>query len=365
MKRKICPICDLPVNEMNYCTHCKKMIRRPILWDVNYYLNEKRPDNEAPHDRGNNPNFNPVPPRTAVPPHTGAPQRTVTANRTATSPNTPVPPRTAAPSPQQPQTRTYIPGSTSGKEQKTPGKKFQISLAGLATLAFVIVGAAPNVIKKADRILDSYNNYEMAAPFDDSGFTQLEEDDVIASGIPCEGYSHFPVDGKAIADAMGQFVNENNYGYQIKPEDVYSDNYELELDDGWVSYYETIIGYYLEDEKTSQLKPEDEGYVYQYVEVNYDTATGEMHDYLSSMNNEEACLAYLEHFLKLTETAASVPLEESSIPSLIEGIRVGLDQENVVDLTEGIFNVTVYREEDMVRVAVSYNDFQSAENGEV
>lgn len=372
MKKKICPICDLPVNEVNYCTNCKKVIRRPVLWDVDYYLNEKRPDHE---------NSTAIPPRTAVPNRTAMPSRTAAPNRTAagtgasshtatqnrTTNHTSGSTRTVTPAApggsQQPQ-RPYIPASTS-QERRAQGRRFQIPLAGLATLFFIIVGAAPNVIKKADRILDSFQSYETAAPFDDSGFTQLEEDEVIAAGIPCNGYDHFPVDGKAIADAMGQYVNENNYGYLLKPEDFYSDNYELELEEGWVSYYETIIGYYLEDEKTSQLSPEDEGYYYQYVEVNYDTATGELHDYMSSLNNKEACLAYLEHFFKLTETAASIPLEESSIPSIMEGIRTRLDQEDTVDIVQGMFRVTVYRDEDMVRVAVSYNEDQTAENGEV
>lgn len=375
MKRKICPICDLPVNEVNYCTNCKKVIRRPVLWNVDYYLNEKRPDNEYSSN---------VPARTSVPNRTAMPNRKAAPTGTAASTGTPAPGHTAtqnrttsntttstrtvtsaAPgSPQQP-SRPYIPASTDGQERKNQGRRFQIPLAGLAALFFIIVGAAPDVIKKADRILDSYQSYETAAPFDDSGFTQLEEDEVIAAGIPCNGYGHFPVEGKAIADAMGQYVNENNYGYQLKPEDFYSDNYELELEEGWVSYYETIIGYYLEDEKTSQLSPEDEGYYYQYVEVNYDTATGELHDYMSSLNNEEACLSYLEHFFKLTETAASIPMEESSIPSIMEGIQTGLEQEDTVDIVQGMFRITVYRDEDMVRVAVSYNEDHAAENGEV
>ncbi|WP_394522471.1 hypothetical protein [Lacrimispora sp. JR3] len=331
MKRKICPICDLPVNEVNYCRQCKKVIRRPVLWEVNYYLNEKRPENENPR---------------SVPPRTG------------TQGGAAIPGRTAAPSP------ATIPDS-SGHERKAQGRKFHIPIAGLATLFFVIAGAAPDVMRKADQILDRNISYETAAPSEDPGIAPLSEEKVIADGIPCDGYTHFPVDGKTIADGMGQYINENNYGYQLMPEDLYSDNYELELEDGWVSYYETFIGYYLEDEKTSQLNPDEEGYVYQYVEVNYDTGTGEMHDYISSMNNEEACLDYLEHFFELTETAGGVSKEESSLPILMERIRAGLTQGDMVDLAEGMFRVSVYREGDMVRAAVSFHDFPSSENNEL
>lgn len=347
MKRKICPICDLPVNGGNYCSNCRKMVRRPVFWEMDYYLNEKPIDNEK---------FESVPPRMSVPNRTAAPNRSSDSSRTVTP---------AVPGSPRQQSQPYIPAASKGQEQKKPGKKFRISLVGIATLFFLVVGALPDVIKKADRILDSYSSYETAAPFEDSGFTQLEEGEVIAAGIPCSGYAHFPADGKAIADAMGQYLSDNNYGYQLKPEDIYTNNYELETENGWLSYYETITGYYLEDEINSQLNTEDKEYAYQYVELNYDTATGEMHDYMSSLNSEEACLAYLEYFLKLTETAVSIPMEDSSIPSLMEGIRTGLDQEDTVNIVEGIFRVTAYRDEDMVRVAVSYNDIQTAENGEV
>jgi hypothetical protein len=44
MMKKICPVCDLPVNETNYCPRCRKIVRQPVLWNADYYLNERRPD---------------------------------------------------------------------------------------------------------------------------------------------------------------------------------------------------------------------------------------------------------------------------------------------------------------------------------
>lgn len=58
--KKICPICDLPVNEMNYCPRCRRMVRQPVLWQADYYLNERRPDYENRGSRINRFNRDPA-----------------------------------------------------------------------------------------------------------------------------------------------------------------------------------------------------------------------------------------------------------------------------------------------------------------
>ncbi len=41
MKQKICPICDGRLNG-NYCPVCRKLVKKPLEWDTDYYLNEGR-----------------------------------------------------------------------------------------------------------------------------------------------------------------------------------------------------------------------------------------------------------------------------------------------------------------------------------
>lgn len=344
MKRKICPVCDLPVNEANYCSRCKKIVRRPVIWEVNYFLNEKPPSQGIAST--NSPSSgNAVPPR---------PIKTVQPARTAPPPRTAVKP-----------SREYIPSGSAVPPQKKAPKKLPVSIAGLITFLFIAAGSVPDIARKADQFLDKGNDREISYPFDDSGFRDLREDDVIAAGIPCNGYNHFPVQGKEIADSLGQYIEENSFGFIIKPQQVYSDNYEMKTDTGSISYYETVESFYLEDEVTSKLNSLDEGYIFRYVEVSYDTATGEMHDYISYMNNKEASLSYLEQFLRLTETAADIPLENSSVPVIMEQVRGGLERGEETIFTDGIFSLYVYEEVDTLQVSVSYNTLLAGENGEI
>lgn len=357
MKRKICPTCDLPVNEANYCIRCKKIVRRPVIWEVNYYLNEKMP-NQGFASSETQAGGAPRSPQQTMRPVSSPQQQT----RPAPQPSRMAPsPRTAPVS--QP-SGNHMPSAPSTQPQQRTRKRIPFSIAGFVTFLILVMGSAPDLVKKAERFLDNPTNYETAVPFDDADFKDLLEEDVKAAGIPCNGYSHFPVVGKEIHDSLSQYMEANNFGYILKPQDIYSDNYEMKTDSGYVSYYETSVGYYLEDEVTSKLSPQDEGYVYQYVEINYDTGTGEMHDYMSNLKDEEASLNYLEQFLKLTETAAEVSADNSSVPAIMEQVKGGLSSGEEVIYTDGIFSLYVSREEDSVHMTVSYNSLLSTENGE-
>ncbi len=46
------------------------------------------------------------------------------------------------------------------------------------------------------------------------------------------------------------------------------------------------------------------------MDVNYDTATGELHDYISRLNSGEASLEFLERFLTATEESSGIALED-------------------------------------------------------
>ena len=50
MIKKMCPVCDLPVNAGNYCPRCRRVIRKPYTQNVDYYLNERHPVHEAECD---------------------------------------------------------------------------------------------------------------------------------------------------------------------------------------------------------------------------------------------------------------------------------------------------------------------------
>ena len=47
MQRRICPICDHPIQRGHYCSFCKQWIRHPNYVNATYYLNERHPAHET------------------------------------------------------------------------------------------------------------------------------------------------------------------------------------------------------------------------------------------------------------------------------------------------------------------------------
>ncbi|MDR7810899.1 hypothetical protein [Lacrimispora sp.] len=353
MMKKICPICDFPVNEANYCPRCRKLIRQPLLWNSEYYLNERRPANNS-HD-------------VHKPDGAGKPQnRNVQGAAGRKSPiERPVNPRQNVGRPSSKPAGSYNPSQPSRPGQEK-GKKNSTVPVVISIALFALINILPRIIGTVNRAItdEKTSNYETAVPYDDSGFTELLEEDVKAIGESCNGYDHFPVDGRQVAASMGQFFNETNYGYEIEEGTVYSDNYQFEDEGGPISYYETVESFTFEDEATSQLDPGDENYVYQYVDINYDTATGELHDYISSLKDRENSLVFLGEFLRLVETGAGIPQEESSIPAIMEQAGTGEWQEDGAFITEGMFDINLYLTKDGVRIYVSYSNPQVMESQE-
>ncbi|WP_312441905.1 hypothetical protein [Lacrimispora sp.] len=364
MLKKICPVCDLPVNEANYCPRCRRVVRKPLLWNTEYYLNEKRPSYENSRDVPN-----PAGPGNQQKRNVQGNQQKGNAHgpaRQNSVPQRPVTPRHQEVRKPVAPAAGHNPSTPSQPGQAKKGRNPLAPLAGFITL-MVVLNGVPKVIGTVGRFVEensNNSNYETAVPYDDSGFTELEEEEVKASGESCTGYIHFPVDGRQVAATMEQFFNETNYGYVVEEGAVYSDNYMFEEEDGPISYYETVESFSFEDEETSQLEPGDESYVYQYVDVNYDTATGELHDYISSLKDRESSLAFLEEFLRLVETGAGIPQEESSIPVIMEQAATGEWQEDGAFITEGIFDISLYLTNDGVRIYVSYSNPQVMESQE-
>lgn len=344
MMKKICPVCELPVNELNYCSRCRRVVRRPLLWKADYYLNERPPAFERDLTNGagdQRENTAPVP---------GKPVQPVYNKGT----NPPVP------------SLSRGTDRSSDTRKKKAEKNVLTSAAGIiAFILFLSMNVVPTAIEAVKRGLSLPGNYETAFSYEESGYTEFDEEEVIAAGERCTGYDHFPVDGKLIADSMWEYLSSSDYGYQVDQGDIYSDNYEYQEEEGPISYYETIESFSLEDEISAQMDPYDEDYLYQYVDVNYDTATGELHDYFSSLRNKEASLDYLEEFLRLTEEAAGISPEESSIPAIMEQAQAGVLQESGAFILEGMFNINIYQAEDTVRIYVAYNNPQVPEDQEI
>nr|WP_314460260.1 hypothetical protein [uncultured Clostridium sp.] len=311
MVKKICPVCDLPVNEVNYCPRCRRVVKKPVNWEMNYLLNEKRNQPALPVSQ----------------PQAGRPY----VNQPAANPS-------------------------------MTGKRPSNILLFALIMVFVIVIMGVAIFSFAVGSIFSENNYETAVGYDDYGYRDLDEAEVIAAEERCSGFDHFEADGRGIADSMVQFLEKGDYGYQISSKETYSDNYEMNEDSGPVTFYETVESVYLEPKTAPEESSGEEEY--EYVDINYDTATGELHQYVSYLGDPEASLSYLEQFLMFTEAACGIQTEQSSIPAIMEQAQSRLNQQEGAYILEGIFDINLYIYEDRIQIYVSYNNPEAVKNQE-
>lgn len=47
MQKKICPVCERPLTGSGYCRLCRKLVFKPLIREVDYYLNETRPGQQT------------------------------------------------------------------------------------------------------------------------------------------------------------------------------------------------------------------------------------------------------------------------------------------------------------------------------
>ena len=398
MIKKMCPVCDLPVNAGNYCPRCRRVIRNPYTQNVDYYLNERHPEHETEcgfhnpyleadhHGESGNPASpaygssagRPVQGRSAQgSPVQGGPVQG------STVPNKPVQrpfsgaaasgggrtPGTGSingsyrnPAEGSGAYRTATGGYGAGSRptgtgsMKPEGKKSNagktvliMAAVGLVTIAMVaftnLEGYLSDYLKGAAETTEAYNyDYE-------SDFTRLNDEDVIEAGEPCMAYYHFPADGVYVSEQLLAAVESTDFGYKLDSDELYTDNYLY--DD--TSYFESIRSLYLEDNLS---ETRDDEYTDQYIDVNYDTATNELHEYATRFYSSEASLTFLERFLTATEESSGIAAEDRKADEIMEEARDIVKQEQSSYIYEGLFVIEIYRYEgdEALYVYASYND---------
>ena len=392
MIKKMCPVCDLPVNAGNYCPRCRRVIRKPYTQNVDYYLNERHPVHEAECDfhnpyleadhhgessrpagavpgkdtpgrntPGRNTPGGTVPGRPGQNPSSGAgPFHGSRTQGTAVQTGRPAQMGQIRQPGQAPQRSSGLNGSyrspagtgsvkPEGTKNHT-GKTVLITavtgLAAVAVIAFVNVGGLlRDSIRGSVETTEAYSyNYE-------SDFTELSDEEVMEAGERCLGFYHFPADGAYVSEQMLKAAESSGFGYSLDSDEFYTDNYLYEH----TSYYQSIRSFYLTDSGAETAEGE---YSYQYVDVNYDTATGELHDYISRLNSGEASLEFLERFLTATEESSGIALEDRKTGEIMEEARDIAKQGQSSYIYEGMFAIEIYRYEgeDAMYVYVSYND---------
>ena len=423
MMKKMCPVCDLPVNAGNYCPRCRRVIRNPYTQNVDYYLNERHPEHEtecgfhnpyleADHHGESSHPASPAYGSSAGRPVQGRPVqgRSVQGGpvQGGTAPNKPVQRpfsgagtsnggRTQGRASQQGQTRSSEQAGTPGQvlqqggshpmgnrfpetaagsgeyrtasggygagsrptgtgSMKPEGKKSNVgktilimAAVGLVTIAMVtftnLESYLSDYLKGVAETTEAYNyDYE-------SDFTEMSDEEVMEAGKPCMAYYHFPADGTYVSEQLLAAVENSDFGYKLESDELYTDNYLY--DD--ISYFESIRSLYLED-SLSEMR--DDEYTDQYIDLNYDTATNELHDYRTRLYSSEASLAFLECFLTATEESGGIAAEDRKADEIMEEARDIVQQGQSSYIYKGLFIIEIYKyeDEDALYVYVSYND---------
>lgn len=236
-----------------------------------------------------------------------------------------------------------------GKKSNAGKTVLIMAAVGLVTIAMVaftnLEGYLSDYLKGAAETTEAYNyDYE-------SDFTRLNDEDVIEAGEPCMAYYHFPADGVYVSEQLLAAVESSDFGYKLDSDELYTDNYLY--DD--TSYFESIRSLYLEDNLS---ETRDDEYTDQYIDVNYDTATNELHEYAIRFYSSEASLTFLERFLTATEESSGIAAEDRKADEIMEEARDIVKQEQSSYIYEGLFVIEIYRYEgdEALYVYASYND---------
>lgn len=242
MKKKICPYCDQVITG-NYCKGCRRFVRKPVSWEVDYYLNERHPASEENCQYHGDL-------------HTGrmVQEKQQIQTKKAPAPNQSV--RT------KPKVRKRLTGSKG---------VLIVAVYVALSLAVSMFGMIKKIMEKGiGTAVPEYEAQWMGAPVEEiwepnseamEDPQELSEDEVREAGIPCNGYGHFDMKEEEAVGMLESLLAEHGYGEQEAAR--YSFNLALDGSTWFNTQYEYILS----------LDGEYRG----YVDLCVDTADGRMH----------------------------------------------------------------------------------------
>lgn len=344
MIRKMCPVCDLPISMSCYCKRCRRFVRHPYEQNVDYYLNERHPSDESsceyhmPHIKELSETLRSESGYGSVvqPQHESNVQ----------SESEPVSVLTIPP----------VPASTQSMQpiwSRLSRRKDQKGLTAILLLVLVFAGVImfTGFLASRKSTLESFSSEAVIEVLEeaDEGYRELDEEAVLAAGERCSGELHFTTKADPLLELFESELL--NAGYIVLTEDQYSYNYESKGFDGRIdSFYHTYGVYEIE----ANAEIEDE-YDVQMLELDYDTATNEIHQYMSYLKDREKSIEFLKIFLTYVENDYGIPEFGNDFTQLETKIKAYLDNGEIYYETKGMFAITCYEAEEAVYVTVSHD----------
>ena len=307
MIQKICPICSKTMEFSHYCRNCRSWVKQPYIQNVNYYLNERHPDHErncSYHSEG-----------------TGNAASGSTAFTGASAGNT---------------AGWYIQNFPDGNE-KGKGPWGVLGLISVVTLAITLVffvtymyhlfwkreademfGQEWNV--QFDEETEGVGNWYGEDDWMEDNFRELEDDEVIAAGIACSGDGHFPVSGLEMEILLGDVLEEYGFGDSQIQRYSYNEEYSDEYGNVTSTYFSSYVDFDFGEDWDEEVGG--------YLELDYDTATGELHGVSLALRDKEILIALSLDILRLIE-------EKSGQREGIWSDSVKRDMPGVIEIKSG------------------------------
>lgn len=313
MIQRICPVCDKVMKSAHYCRNCRSWVKDPWVREVNYYLNERHPQNEKAcsyHEENRGRDYQ------------------IRQSR--------------------PSAAQSKPRSGASKKNKSINLVIVIIIAIYITFMLLSAGMAGSFRKSLfggsgsgfELHVENYGNevYETAPA--ELAYHELEDAAVIAAGEACSSRGHFDLQGEELQQSLEEILEA--LGYELEDCYKYSSN---EIYDSGESWYDTVI---------SMDLAWDENDTYQYIEINYDTATGDLHEVSVVMSDGTAASAVTVAALKYMEDAGAVPQDQACSETVAEELRSGLLSGDNMYYTFGNVEISAFSHSDGYGIYISH-----------
>lgn len=278
MVKKVCPYCDQVMTEERYCRGCKRIVLKPVFWDVDYYLNERHPESEAQCQYHGDLHTGEMGNKKAA-----AGGRTTKNMQARTGTGTRAGKGTESQRKPWSSVRFRVPAGTKASENRkksAAGSLRSLGIVFAVYAALMLITAGFKIYRtfqeNSKDIINMFTSESEPQPepaweekMDIYGDTEPEKElsvwersdkEVKAAGIPCNGYGHFGAGEEEVKEIFEGLLANSSFGWSVER---YSTNQFIEGS----TWYNTTYEYDLDHEGT----------YCGFVELNFDTVDGRMH----------------------------------------------------------------------------------------
>lgn len=327
MVQRICPICDQAMKSAHYCKNCKSWVKHPYVRDAAYYLNERHPQDE-----------------TGCSYHDMESQRVMRAEQKVMMPNTAFPAKVPLPS-VKPADQSGG-NAMGGDRPRRSGSSAVIGLFLVAAAVSVLASFSGQMFHVVRGIMEPPVEYDIdlgdyTGEDPDIGYQELDEGDVAARGERCNAMGHFSVQGRVMEQPVLDILERA--GLQVKHQDTYSYNEAYDNGETWYTTWTsiTIVG----EEEDS----------YQYVELDYDTGTGELHEISLSLNDPGRLTSVTCEILAALAGQGEIDADADCFALVAEELPAAILRGEDYNLLEGAVMIEGFSYEDTYSVYISHN----------